>query len=104
MSTLVRDLATNRLNWLLVFVPAVLVVERIDPESHTVLFLLSVLAIVPLAGLLSHATEGVAAKTGDAIGACSTRRSATSPNWSLPSRPCARACSIWSKRPSRARS
>ena len=68
MSTLVRDLATNRLNWLLVFVPAVLVVERIDPESHTVLFLLSVLAIVPLAGLLSHATEGVAAKTGDAIG------------------------------------
>jgi Ca2+:H+ antiporter len=27
-----------------------------------------VLAIVPLAGLLSHATEGVAAKTGDAIG------------------------------------
>jgi Ca2+:H+ antiporter len=33
-----------------------------------VLFVLSVLAIVPLAGLLSHATESVAAKTGDAAG------------------------------------
>jgi len=29
---------------------------------------LSVLAIVPLAALLSHATESVAAKTGDAVG------------------------------------
>jgi len=38
------------------------------PEAHTALFVLSVLAIVPLAGLLSHATESVAAKTGDAAG------------------------------------
>src|SRR6202012_1618652 len=32
------------------------------------LFVLSILAIVPLAGLLSHATESVAAKTGDTVG------------------------------------
>jgi Ca2+:H+ antiporter len=32
------------------------------------LFVLSVLAIVPLAALLSHATESVAAKTGDMVG------------------------------------
>jgi Ca2+:H+ antiporter len=32
------------------------------------LFVLSVLAIVPLATLLSHATESVAAKTGDTVG------------------------------------
>jgi Ca2+:H+ antiporter len=38
------------------------------PHSHTLLFVLSVLAIVPLAALLSRATEAVAAKTGDAIG------------------------------------
>jgi hypothetical protein len=31
------------------------------------LFVLAVLAIVPLAALLSHATESVAARTGDAI-------------------------------------
>ncbi|HVQ42104.1 MAG TPA: calcium/proton exchanger [Vicinamibacterales bacterium] len=63
-----RDLLRTPLNWLLVFVPAVLVMERTSPDAHTALFLLSVLAIVPLAGLLSHATEGVAARTGDAVG------------------------------------
>jgi Ca2+:H+ antiporter len=56
------------MNWLLIFVPAVFICERLAPEAHTPLFLLSVLAIVPLAGVLSHATESVAAKTGDMIG------------------------------------
>ena len=41
---------------------------KLEPEAHTLLFVLSVLAIVPLATLLSHATESVAAKTGDAAG------------------------------------
>ena len=41
---------------------------KLAPTSHTLLFVLSVLAIVPLATLLSHATESVAAKTGDAVG------------------------------------
>ena len=68
MTSPLRDLLRTPLNWLLVFVPAVLVMERTSPDAHTPLFLLSVLAIVPLAGLLSHATEGVAAKTGDAVG------------------------------------
>jgi Ca2+:H+ antiporter len=54
--------------WLLVFVPVVLAAERMRPEAHTALFLLSILAIVPLAALLSMATESVAAKTGDTIG------------------------------------
>ncbi len=45
-----------------------LVAETVAPHSHTLLFLLAVLAIVPLAALLSHATEAVAAKTGDAVG------------------------------------
>ena len=56
------------MNWLLVFVPIVFVCEHLAPEAHTLLFLLSVLAIVPLAGLLSHATESVAARTGDMVG------------------------------------
>jgi Ca2+:H+ antiporter len=51
-----------------VFVPAVFVGESLAPEAHTLLFVVSVLAIVPLAALLSHATESVAAKTGDAAG------------------------------------
>ena len=42
---------------------------RLDPPYWTtILFVLAVLAIVPLAALLSHATEAVAAKTGDAVG------------------------------------
>jgi calcium/proton exchanger cax len=44
------------------------VTEHLRPEAHTLLFVLSVLAIVPLAALLSHATESVGAKTGDTVG------------------------------------
>ena len=48
--------------------PVVLAAAKLKPEAHTLLFILSILAIVPLAALLSHATESVAAKTGDAVG------------------------------------
>lgn len=53
---------------MLVFVPVLLLAETIAPAAHTLLFVLAVLAIVPLAALLSHATESVSARTGDAIG------------------------------------
>src|SRR3982750_2033017 len=68
MKLLLDEIRHTPLLWMLIFVPAVLVVETVAPHSHTLLFLLSVLAIVPLAALLSHATEAVAAKTGDAVG------------------------------------
>jgi len=68
MNELLKELQHNRLLWLLVFVPVVFLGEKITPDAHTLLFVLSVLAIVPLAALLSHATESVAAKTGDAVG------------------------------------
>jgi Ca2+:H+ antiporter len=68
VSGLLADLRRNPLNWLLPFVPVVIAAEKVRPQAHTALFLLSVAAIIPLAGLLSHATESVAAKTGDAIG------------------------------------
>jgi Ca2+:H+ antiporter len=58
----------NPLLILLLALPAVFIGERVAPEAHTALFVLSVLSIVPLAALLSHATESVAAKTGDTIG------------------------------------
>src|SRR5262245_62930079 len=54
--------------WLLALVPVALIAAQMIPDAHTLLFVLSVLAIVPLAGLLSHATESVAEKTGDAAG------------------------------------
>ena len=68
MNLLLEEIRHNPLLWLLVFVPAVFAAAKLKPEAHTLLFVLSVLAIVPLATLLSHATESVAAKTGDAAG------------------------------------
>ena len=64
MNRLLKKLRRNPFFWLLAFVPVVLVYHRIRSDAHTLLFLLSILAIVPLAGLLSHATESVASKTG----------------------------------------
>jgi Ca2+:H+ antiporter len=51
-----------------VLVPVVLAAEALRPEAHTFLFILSVVAIIPLAALLSRATEAVASRTGDMIG------------------------------------
>ena len=68
MNLLWKEIRHNPMLWLLAFVPAVFVAEHRRSESYTLLFVLSVLAIVPLAALLSHATESVGAKTGDAVG------------------------------------
>src|SRR3954449_2614188 len=68
MNPLLKEIRRNPVLWLLAFVPVVFVAQKLKPEAHTLLFILSVLAIVPLAALLSHATQSVAAKTGDTIG------------------------------------
>jgi Ca2+:H+ antiporter len=68
MSAIARELRRTPILGLLLFVPAVLAGHAVRPEAHTVWFVCSVLAIVPLAVLLSQATEAVAARTGDAVG------------------------------------
>src|SRR6201993_4074807 len=68
MKLLLQEIRRNPLLWLLVFVPIALTAEKMNHEAHTLHFILSVLAILPLAVLLSHATESVAAKTGDSVG------------------------------------
>src|SRR5213596_3179710 len=68
VSLLLREIRRNPLLWLLVFVPVALAAEKLNHEAHTLHFVLSVLAILPLAILLSHATESVAVKTGDSVG------------------------------------
>jgi Ca2+:H+ antiporter len=65
---LLTDIRRTPLLWLLVFVPLVIFGEHAWPERQSLLFVLSVLAIVPLAALLSRTTEAVAERTGDAIG------------------------------------
>lgn len=57
------------INALLVFVPVGIAVNFVPGMSPGVIFAMNAIAIVPLAGLLSHATETVAHRFGDAIGA-----------------------------------
>jgi Ca2+:H+ antiporter len=68
VTRLLKEIRHNPLLWPLAFVPVVLAAQVLKPEAHTLLFVLSVVAIVPLAALLSRATESVAARTGDMIG------------------------------------
>ena len=70
-----------RLEWLLAFLPVAVVLE-IAHGDPVLIFATAGLAILPLAGLIGHATEELAARTGPQVGGLlnATRRSATSPN------------------------
>jgi Ca2+:H+ antiporter len=57
----------NLLNWLLVFVPVSAYLHHAHADDLWV-FVTSCLAIIPLAGLMGHSTEGLAAKAGPGIG------------------------------------
>ena len=54
-------------NWLLAFIPITLVLEHAHVPAPLI-FLSAALAIVPVAAAIVHATEHLAAHTGDAIG------------------------------------
>lgn len=56
-----------RLEWLLVFVPIAFVLEFTHGNPMAI-FATSALAILPLAGLIGHATEDLALRTGSSIG------------------------------------
>ncbi len=56
------------LNWLLVLVPVALFLEYSDTGGTSVLFIVSALALIPLAAVLGSATEEVAEFTGPRIG------------------------------------
>jgi Ca2+:H+ antiporter len=56
------------LNWLLLFAPVAVALEHLAPERPLWIFAASALAIVPLAGWMGHATEHLAARTGEGVG------------------------------------
>ena len=71
-----RIICSSWINWLLIFVPigiAFGIIHKVQgdrsPISPTVIFAINAIAIIPLASLLSFATESVATKLGDTIGA-----------------------------------
>ncbi len=56
------------LSWLLVCVPAAAIGAYVFPDYQTTLFVLSSLAILPLAGILGEATEHITTHTGEGVG------------------------------------
>jgi Ca2+:H+ antiporter len=54
---------TPRLEWLLVFVPVAIVLEIVH-GSEIAIFAVSALGILPLAGVIGHATEDLAVRVG----------------------------------------
>ena len=58
MNHLLKEIRHDPLFWMLVFVPVVFAAANLRPAAHTLLFMLSVLAILLLAALLSHAIVG----------------------------------------------
>jgi Ca2+:H+ antiporter len=60
-------LVTNYVNWLLIFVPLGILAGELGWGPPAV-FILNFIAIVPLASLLSFATEELSAKLGETLG------------------------------------
>jgi Ca2+:H+ antiporter len=56
------------MRWLLLFVPVAILLEVLAPERHVLVFLAAALAILPAAGMLGHATEKLAERTGEGVG------------------------------------
>jgi len=77
MKQLLAEVRHQPLLWLLVFVPAVFAAAKLKPEAHTLLFVLSVLAIVPLAALLSTPPSRWQPRPATRQAGCSTPRWAT---------------------------
>jgi Ca2+:H+ antiporter len=69
-------ICSSWINWLLIFVPIGIafgimtkVIGEASPISPNIVFAVNAIAIIPLAYLLCYATESVAAKLGDTMGA-----------------------------------
>jgi Ca2+:H+ antiporter len=60
--------AENALYLLLIFVPVALVLEHVVHASPVLVFAASALAIIPLAGVMGHATERIAERMGQGVG------------------------------------
>jgi Ca2+:H+ antiporter len=64
------NLLKPALDWLLVFVPAALLVRFVPALANpTALFICSAIAIIPVAGWIGRATEALAARVGEGLGA-----------------------------------
>jgi len=56
------------MNWLLLFVPLAIALERLAPEHYLLVFAASSVAILPLVAWLGKATEQLADRSGEGVG------------------------------------
>jgi len=56
------------INWLLLFAPIAIGLEHFAPENHLLVFVVSGLAILPLAAWMGRATEHLAEHLGEGVG------------------------------------
>lgn len=63
-----RSKFSPSINWLFILTPLSIVLGQNKDISPTVVFFVTALAIVPVAHMIVHATEKIAAHTGEAIG------------------------------------
>src|SRR5206468_4617482 len=63
------NVRTNRFYWLLALVPVTLSIRFLFAEKQTLIFACSCASMIPLARLLSDATEQLAMRAGPTIGA-----------------------------------
>lgn len=68
-SVSVRSLLRPSLSWLVVFIPIAFAIRYVPRwENQTALFIVSALAIIPIAGWMGNATEQLAHRLGEGIG------------------------------------
>ena len=60
--------AGNLLNVLLVFVPVAMLMEWVFHSPPMWIFVVSCLAVIPLAGMMGHATEEISERVGEGLG------------------------------------
>jgi Ca2+:H+ antiporter len=68
MGTPVSKFFRSPMNWLLIFIPVTLVLEKVVHAPAPLIFFSAGVAIIPIASMIVHATEKLATRTGDAIG------------------------------------
>ena len=68
MKQVTNLICAERVNVLLVSVPIAIIVGFVDPDP-IIVFILNALAIIPLAVVISTATESLASRLGDTLGA-----------------------------------
>jgi Ca2+:H+ antiporter len=66
--TIWNKIVRSPINWLFLFIPITVLLEKLALVRAPVLFFMAALAIIPIAALIVHSTEHLATHTGDAVG------------------------------------